>query len=158
DLPALHERVDPLHCRPQVDRRLGGRQVGAADGLRLVSRLFHRTPRICDCAPPKWLIDPVAVRIYAGTGPAAEAAAAEDERRKGQRAGEGAARREHLAALQEADAYSRRLAHLADQLTRASLLAAGFHQHAKSEWRQRRQAKDPSALPSVELAGRDGAP
>jgi hypothetical protein len=78
------------------------------------------------------------VRQYLGTGPrAAEAAAADDARRRQRQADRDAGR-----ALDEAAAE---LDALADLFARAALLAAGYHQHDRGPWRKRRAPRTPAA-------------
>jgi hypothetical protein len=79
------------------------------------------------------------VREYIGTGRVAELAAELDalEREKRRRAARALRReRDELAAL-EADV--RAASQAADLVARAALLAAGFHQHRRGEWRRRRE-------------------
>jgi hypothetical protein len=76
------------------------------------------------------------VREYLGTGDrAAEAAAADAERRRHEEADRAA-----VAAL---DAAADELDALADLIARAALLAAGYHQHARGPWRKRRAPRPP---------------
>ena len=81
------------------------------------------------------------VREYVGAAgaPAAELAAAADGLRRLGR--EAAARERHAeqARHREAEAPLVRLCALSDALTRAALLAAGFHQHHRGQWRRRRE-------------------
>ena len=48
------------------------------------------------------------------------------------------ARRVEKAELEALDAPLNELNDLADQLARTALMAAGFHQHKRGEWRKRR--------------------
>ena len=79
--------------------------------------------------------------VYVGTGPAAAAVAEADElrRRERQRV------HEELGAIQakieETLVAVVELNENLELLTRSALLAAGYHQHARSEWRRRRHAK-----------------
>ena len=72
------------------------------------------------------------VREYIGTGRAAELTAQLDalERERRRRR-----QKEELSAL---DADMRALAELTDLAARAALLAAGYRQHKRGEWRRRR--------------------
>ena len=81
------------------------------------------------------------VRRYVGAAgsPAAELAAADADRR---RLGREAAARERLAEQARQREVERPLVRLcaaSDVLTRAALLAAGFHQHHRGQWRRRRE-------------------
>jgi hypothetical protein len=78
------------------------------------------------------------LKMYVGSGPAAEyAALLEAEARAGRRQAAEAEKRERdeLAAL---DAALAPLDELADALTAAALVAAGFHRHHRGAWRKRR--------------------
>ena len=81
------------------------------------------------------------VRRYVGAAgsPAATLAAADDDRRRLQR--EAAARERHAerARQREVERPLVRLCAASDVLTRAALLAAGFHQHHRGQWRRRRE-------------------
>ncbi len=87
----------------------------------------------------RW-IDGAARKVYIGKGFVGELAA---ERALQRRLGR-EAERERLQAEKAAhDRVSRlldELDHMADLLARASLLAAGFHQHDRGSWRRRRVA------------------
>jgi hypothetical protein len=48
--------------------------------------------------------------------------------------------RERLEALDEP---TEELCEATELLARATLLASGYHQHKRGEWRQRRETKDP---------------
>jgi hypothetical protein len=80
---------------------------------------------------------------YLGTGPEAERCAAEVEQRRRLRTEQTEARRteaeQHATALAPLEA----LCVLTDQLLRATLSAAGFHQHARGAWRRRRHGLTP---------------
>jgi hypothetical protein len=79
-----------------------------------------------------------AIRQYVGTGPVAELAAAHDDLRRVEReAGRRALRaeRERWAAALEPLA---RLCRLSDMILRLALSGAGLHQHARGQWRKRR--------------------
>jgi hypothetical protein len=81
-------------------------------------------------------------RVYVGTGPAAEQAAAEDARRKAQRQAERefdeADRRRYAVATEPLDG----LTALVEGLAKAALLGSGWKQHDRGEWRPRRAAAE----------------
>ena len=77
------------------------------------------------------------VREYVGTGPVAEMAAAADAVRQAQRRAEAEARRAERARWETALAPLEELCLASDLLVRASLTAAGYHQHDRGEWRRR---------------------
>src|SRR5688500_8892263 len=79
------------------------------------------------------------VKEYVGPdGPLAEAAAAEDEQRRRQRGAEGRERRAEADQVAAAEGPLGELSDELDLLARAVLVAAGFHQHDRGEWRLRR--------------------
>jgi hypothetical protein len=78
------------------------------------------------------------IHTYCGTGHRAELAAAEDTERRTQRQALQEARRADRACWQAALTPFREFDDLVDQLSRASLLADGYHQHARGNWRRRR--------------------
>ena len=91
--------------------------------------------------------------VYVGRGPAAELVALEMERRKE----EGAAKR---SAVQEQKVAADRLRQLAEQaadqfqlLVRATLVAAGWYQHNRCEWRPRRFANGGAEAEGVTGSG-----
>jgi hypothetical protein len=79
---------------------------------------------------------------YVGTGPAAELAAALDEYCRAEHEAQRAANREieqaEQARQRPAETPLRQLCSLSDTLFRATLLAAGFYQHAGGPWRRKR--------------------
>jgi hypothetical protein len=77
------------------------------------------------------------VREYVGSGEAAELAAQMDAINRTVREAEREARRAEKAELDALDARVTELDELADQLAHAALVAAGFHQHKRGEWRKR---------------------
>ncbi len=100
----------------------------AWENRRGVGRYFTRSERVGGRV----------VRHYIGTGPIAELAAREDARRRREREAKRAAlraERESWDAVE--DAASVAYATLGT-LIRAGLLARGFHQHNRGEWRRRR--------------------
>jgi hypothetical protein len=84
---------------------------------------------------------PRTVYVGAAGSPAAELAAAADHLRRLGR--EAAARERHAeqARQQGAEAPLLQLCQVADALTRAALLAAGFRQHDRGEWRRCRETE-----------------
>jgi hypothetical protein len=78
------------------------------------------------------------VREYVGTGRLGELAAELDKLDRGRREAERAALRAEQADIGARDAPLDELHNLAELLTRAALVAAGFHQHKRGEWRKRR--------------------
>ena len=99
-------------------------------------RYYYRGRRLC--GRPR--------RLYVGAAgsPAAELAAAADHLRRLGR--EVAARERHAeqARHQEVEAPLVRLCAVSDVLTRAALLAAGFHRHDRGPWRRRRREPEPT--------------
>jgi hypothetical protein len=89
------------------------------------------------------------VKVYRGSGAAAEAAAAEVDGRKRRRQ----ARRDALAAAEqrhaEAVAPLLDVIELSDLLTHAALLAQGYHRRNNGPWRKRRRerSEDDEGLP-----------
>src|SRR5262245_39804097 len=79
------------------------------------------------------------VREYVGSGlPAILAALADTEARR-ERAEQERAFRDEKAARRAAEAELDGMIELTDLAARAALLAAGFHQHKRGEWRRRRE-------------------
>jgi hypothetical protein len=78
------------------------------------------------------------VREYCGVGEVAELAAHLDTIKRAQREAEQEARRAEKAELDALDAGVKELDDLTDLLARAALLAAGYRQHKRGEWRKRR--------------------
>jgi hypothetical protein len=78
------------------------------------------------------------VREYIGSGEEAELAAQVDAIKRTDREAEREARRVEKAELDALDAPLNELNDLADQLARAALMAAGFRQHKRGEWRKKR--------------------
>jgi hypothetical protein len=78
------------------------------------------------------------VREYVGVGEVAEQAAQIDASNRADREAEREARRVEKAELEALDAPLNELNDLADQLVRAALMAAGYQQHKRGEWRKRR--------------------
>jgi len=82
------------------------------------------------------------VREYFGKGEPAELMAQFDAINRADREAEREARRVKKAELEALDAPFNELNDLADLLARAALVAAGFHQHNRGEWRKRRAHRD----------------
>jgi hypothetical protein len=82
------------------------------------------------------------VRQYVGTGPDAERAAAEDEARRAQERARRDADNAEIERLDAADAALAGLERAAGLAARAMLVAAGYHQHKRGEWRRRRDVAD----------------
>jgi hypothetical protein len=83
------------------------------------------------------------VREYVGTGPAAELAARLDARGREERARKARDIRRHKDDLDALDAQLKALCERVDLAARAALLAAGFHQHKRGEWRRKRDRDRP---------------
>ena len=84
-------------------------------------------------------VDGRVIREYVGSGPVAEMAAQADARERERREEEARAWREEREDLDALDARTRDLDELAELLTRAALLAAGYRQHERGEWRRLRE-------------------
>jgi hypothetical protein len=84
------------------------------------------------------------VREYVGAGRVAEFAAQLDTMERNHREAEKAAGLAQRAELDALDAPLNELNTLADSVARAALVAAGFRQHHRGEWRKRR-GKRPEA-------------
>jgi hypothetical protein len=82
------------------------------------------------------------VRQYLGTGPVAEWAAQMDAAQRERREAERAALRAERAKLEALDAPLDELNDLAELVARAALVAAGFRQHKRGEWRRQRAQRD----------------
>jgi hypothetical protein len=82
------------------------------------------------------------VREYVGAGRVGELAAQLDAAERGERAAEGAARRAEQAEMDALDAPLNELNDLVELLAQAALLAAGYRQHKRGEWRKRRSHRD----------------
>jgi hypothetical protein len=78
-------------------------------------------------------------REYVGTGRAAELPARLDAQAREGRRRDADARRRQKDALSALDADLRALAEAIDVVARAALLAAGYRQHKRGEWRRRRE-------------------
>ena len=78
------------------------------------------------------------VREYVGCGRVAELAAQLDELTREQRRLDALALRDEKEELAGTDAGLKELAITTDLIARAALLATGYHQHKRGEWRKRR--------------------
>ena len=78
------------------------------------------------------------LREYVGTGPLAQLAALTDEEYRLRRQEEASAWREERERMEVLEAPVQELCEAAEVLARAALLAAGYHQHNRGEWRRRR--------------------
>ena len=87
-------------------------------------------------------VDGRVVREYVGMGRVAELAAQMDALEREDRRLVALALREEEAELAALDADIKALCETADLVARAALLAAGFHQHKRGEWRKRREQAD----------------
>ena len=88
-------------------------------------------------------------RQYLGAGPVAEVAFAADVLRRADRRAAAEALRAEQARWAEAAAPLKELSCAADLLTRAALLAAGYHRHSRSTWRRRRHVHDDDNAPEA---------
>lgn len=79
------------------------------------------------------------IREYVGGGPLAELAAQKDALDRLRREEKARAWREECERLETLDAETRELNDLAELLTCAALLAAGYRQHQRGEWRWPRE-------------------
>ena len=84
---------------------------------------------------------------YIGTGKIAEAAAAEDALRRVEREIRSRAWKEEVARQKSAQKAVLELFDLTDLLFRATLLTEGFHQHARSTWRDANMSQHPIPSP-----------
>jgi hypothetical protein len=82
------------------------------------------------------------VREYFGAGEAAELVAEMDALERERRQLEALERRQEKDDLKALDADLKALNERIDLAARAALVAAGFHQHKRSEWRKRRERSD----------------
>jgi hypothetical protein len=82
------------------------------------------------------------VREYVGTGPAAEAAAAHDARRRADGLARRARQRAAEARYRAAIAPLVALCRLTDRLLAAALADRGFHRHDRGVWRRKRHGPE----------------
>ena len=83
------------------------------------------------------------VREYVGGGVLGELAARTDELRRLEREEQAAADREERERLEALDAPLTEAWEATETLYRAALVAAGYRQHKRGEWRKRREPEDP---------------
>jgi hypothetical protein len=83
------------------------------------------------------------VREYVGTGPLAKLVAEMDALERRQREKEAEAWQVERGRVETLDEPTEGLCEATELLTRATLLAAGYHQHKRGQWRKRREPKDP---------------
>jgi hypothetical protein len=81
------------------------------------------------------------VRAYIGGGVVGELAARTDAQQRERREAEAARGRAEVQRLEELAAPVVELCEVAEVLTRAHLIAAGYHRH-RGEWRRRRERRD----------------
>jgi hypothetical protein len=79
------------------------------------------------------------VREYVGHGRVVESLAKRDALERDKRRMDAERQRAERAELETLDADLDALGKLVDMLARAALLAAGYHQHKRGEWRKRRE-------------------
>jgi hypothetical protein len=79
------------------------------------------------------------LKEYVGAGPIAELVALQDEAERRRREEEARAWKREREDLEGLDAEAGELCELAEFLTRAALLAAGYRQHNRGEWRKPRE-------------------
>ncbi len=84
------------------------------------------------------------VREYVGTGPVAEVIARRDEAERRRREEEAKAWREERERMEALDTEVGEVDDLAELLTRAAFLAAGYRQHDRGEWRRPRERAKPT--------------
>ena len=83
------------------------------------------------------------VREYVGGGVLGELAARMDAETRDRKVQEAAALREERERTAELEKPIEDLCEATDLLVRAALLASGYHQHKRGEWRLRREPKEP---------------
>jgi hypothetical protein len=82
------------------------------------------------------------VREYVGTGLSGQLAAQTDATEREQRRVEYARAAEVRLEAERHDEDLEAVDRLADLLVRAALVAAGFHQHHRGEWRKKRESRN----------------
>jgi hypothetical protein len=85
------------------------------------------------------------VREYCGTGELAELAAQIDAIKRADREAQREARRAEMDESDALDTSVKEIDELADLLARVALLAAGYRQHKRGEWRRKRRGNDDGA-------------
>jgi len=84
------------------------------------------------------------VREYVGGGLLGEVSARMDANERRQREEEASLWREERERLEALDGLTEGLYEAAEVLTRAALVAAGYHQHRRGEWRRKRRGRQSS--------------
>lgn len=79
------------------------------------------------------------VKEYVGCGPEAERVAREDAEERAQREADLQERRQRRQEYGAVQLALKALTNECQTLMRASLLSAGYHQHARGKWRKRRE-------------------
>ena len=82
-------------------------------------------------------VDGKVKRTYVGSGPVAQLAAALDAGHRAQRLATTAAKQTLIARLKTVDELTSEFDECVAILTEATLLAAGYHQHDRGQWRRR---------------------
>jgi hypothetical protein len=85
------------------------------------------------------------VKQYVGHGPEAEKAAREDAQKRAEREARLEARRESRRQYEAVQVTLAAVFADCDNLIRAALVQAGFHQHTRGEWRKRRASRNARA-------------
>jgi hypothetical protein len=93
------------------------------------------------------------VRRYVGAGDVGELAAAADACRRAQRQAQASELKAERARWQAAEQLLRELDAGVDLLAQAALLAAGFRQHDRGEWRRTRHGIDDEGRNTPEVGG-----
>jgi hypothetical protein len=91
-------------------------------------RYYYRSVRRSGCV----------VKEYLGTGPVAEATAQLDEEDRRRRKEAAEAWKEEMRRIEALEGPIKELCDAAETLARAALVAAGYRQHNRGEWRLRR--------------------
>ena len=84
------------------------------------------------------------VREYVGGGVLGQLAALMDADERRRREEEAALWREKRQSLEALDGLAEELYEAVEVIARAALLAAGYHQHNRGEWRKRRGKQNPN--------------
>jgi uncharacterized protein involved in exopolysaccharide biosynthesis len=88
------------------------------------------------------------MREYVGAGPVATLSAELDELERQERAERRAVEKAEREAIEALDKPVAELNELVEQVARAALLAAGYHQHKRAEWRKRHDRNEEPARPT----------
>jgi hypothetical protein len=87
------------------------------------------------------------IKEYVGTGPEAEQAAREDAEKRAQREARVQRKRQRRQEYEAAQLALAALGTECQNLVRASLLSAGYHQHDRGKWRKRRADRNSEERP-----------